>query len=133
MPIYLKNTHLLVGVLGFIVFVLTGQYMDRVHDHLVGMADGPRMLMRTAHLYIMLASLANLCLAAYAGKGGPSVMQWLISIALLLSPLCMTLEFFFGTRDVNTMRPYAYFSLLSLFGAGVILVLRETYLKLRGR
>lgn len=48
-----------------VAFVLTGQYMDRVHDHLVGMPDGPRMLYRTRHLFILLTGLVHLGLGAY--------------------------------------------------------------------
>jgi hypothetical protein len=57
--------HLIFGALLFAVFVLTGQYMDRYYDHLRGMADGPRMLMRSRHIYIFLAAMLNLGLGAY--------------------------------------------------------------------
>lgn len=57
--------HLIFGALLFVVFVLTGQYMDIYHNHLEGVADGPRMLWRSRHIYILLAAMLNLGLGAY--------------------------------------------------------------------
>src|ERR1043165_8916326 len=42
----MKRFHLIFGLVMLVVFLLTGQYMDRVHEHLRNMADGPRMLYR---------------------------------------------------------------------------------------
>ena len=61
----MKKFHLVFGVLVIIVFVLTGQYMDRYHEHLRGMADGPRMLFRSRHIFILLSGLLHLGLGAY--------------------------------------------------------------------
>ena len=60
--------HLSFGLLMFVVFLLTGQYMDRYHNHLEGMEDGLRMLMRSRHIYILLAGLLNLGLGAYYAR-----------------------------------------------------------------
>lgn len=60
--------HFWIGVGGMCVFALTGQYMDRVLDHLVGMSDGPRMLYRSAHIYILLASMMNLIYGIIFGR-----------------------------------------------------------------
>ena len=53
----LRSLHLVAGILGLLLFVLQGQYMDHVHDHLAGMEDGPRMMFRSSHIYLLLASL----------------------------------------------------------------------------
>ena len=37
------RTHLIVGMLGLVVFVLQGQYMDLVHNHLADIEGGPRI------------------------------------------------------------------------------------------
>jgi hypothetical protein len=39
--------------------------MDRVHNHLQGMADGPRMLYRTRHIYILFSALVHLGIGSY--------------------------------------------------------------------
>jgi len=61
----MKRFHLIFGLVVLIVFLLTGQYMDRYLNHLEGMPDGPRMLYRTRHIFILLAALLNLGLGTY--------------------------------------------------------------------
>ena len=92
-----KPIHLAFGLLGLIAFVLTGQYMAMFLGGLGGMADGPRLLYRTSHLYLMWASLVNLLVGAYfsaaAGRGA-RMAQSFASVLLLLSPLLMLTGFF---------------------------------------
>lgn len=57
--------HLAVAALGVLLFLATGQYMHRELDHLRGMADTPRILYRSAHIYILFAALLNGALGAY--------------------------------------------------------------------
>ena len=57
--------HLLAGTAGLLAFLATGLYMDRSLAHLVGMADGPRALYRSAHIYLLFAALLNLVLGSY--------------------------------------------------------------------
>jgi hypothetical protein len=61
----LKRAHFTVGAIGLAAFLATGQFMDRRLAHLVGMADGPRALYRSAHIYILFSALLNLLLGAY--------------------------------------------------------------------
>jgi hypothetical protein len=61
----MKRFHQLFGILVIIVFLLTGQYMDIYLGHLEGMPDGPRMLYRSRHIYILLAGLLNIGIGAY--------------------------------------------------------------------
>ncbi|PYS34066.1 MAG: hypothetical protein DMF75_07580 [Acidobacteria bacterium] len=43
----MKNVHLIFGIFVLIVFLLTGQYMDKYYNHMVGVPDGIRLLYRT--------------------------------------------------------------------------------------
>ena len=61
----MKRFHQLFGISVVIVFLLTGQYMDNYLGHLEGMPDGPRMLYRSRHIYILLAGLLNIGIGAY--------------------------------------------------------------------
>lgn len=61
----MKRFHLIFGLLAVIAFLLTGQYMDRYFNHLEGMPDGPRMLYRTRHIFILLSGLLSLGIGAY--------------------------------------------------------------------
>ena len=89
--------HIIFGALAVVVFLLTGQYMDRLLDHLRGMPDGPRMLYRSRHIYILLAGLLNLGLGTYfAGAHRPwrRGLQLLGSV-LLVAATCLLVAAFF--------------------------------------
>ena len=61
----MRKLHLIFGILVLIVFLLTGQYMDKFHNHLVGMPDGPRLLYRTRHIFILLSGLTHVGIGLY--------------------------------------------------------------------
>jgi hypothetical protein len=82
----LRWLHVLVGVTGVFIFLNTGQYMDKQLDHLRGMDLGPRALYRSAHIYILFASLLHLMLGAYL-KQANGIIQIAIQIAASLMML----------------------------------------------
>jgi hypothetical protein len=61
----MRRFHLICGIAALFAFILSGQYTDKAYGHLRGMADAPRMLFRSRHIYILLASLLNLSLGTY--------------------------------------------------------------------
>ena len=89
----LQRIHLIAGLLGLVAFLLTGLFMDRRLDHLVGMPDGPRALYRSGHIYILFSALLNLLLGVYLttpASRAARVVQYLGS-ALLLGALFLLL------------------------------------------
>ena len=93
----MRRFHLWLGALLFVVFVLTGQYMDKVHAHLVGMPDGPRMLYRTRHIFILLTALLHLGIGAYVTARATRLLracQW-IGSALIALAGCFFIAGFF--------------------------------------
>ena len=126
----LRKIHLYVGVAGLIVFALQGQYMDRVHDHLANMADAPRMLYRSSHIYFLLVSVLNIVLGVYLKDGAQVVrpaVQWVVSGVVLLAPVVLLAGFFLEPGMAELMRPYTRPALYALFGTGVILSLLEIF------
>ena len=119
----MQRLHFWVGFLGLIGFLLTGQYMDRVYDHLQGMPNATRMLFRSTHIYILLASVINLVLGVYLRPPDPrhkKVMQTLASLLVLASPCLLVLAFFTEPQMANLARPYSRLALYSLFGSAVV-------------
>ena len=119
----IKPLHLIVGVAGIVAFVLTGQYMGIFLNGLTGMPDGPRLLYRSAHLYLMWSSLLNLVVGFYfvaAASKGVRVAQSIASALLLVGPPLMLAAFFIESPTNNfdrTLSGWAnYFAL-----AGTIL------------
>jgi len=88
----MKRAHLIFGILVVLAFLLTGQYMDKFHNHLAGMPDGPRLLYRTRHIFILLAGLLNLGSGAYFTY---RIQAWRRTVQLIGSLLIFTASFLF--------------------------------------
>ena len=80
----MRRLHLWIGMIGVVAFILTGQYMDRRLGHLAGMADLPRMLYRSAHIYLLLGSLLNLVLGLYLVDSSSGWRRWVGRVGSLL-------------------------------------------------
>jgi len=116
--------HVVFGLLVVVTFVLTGQYMDRLHEHLRGMADGQRMLYRSRHIYILLAGLLNLGLGTYLQlrpARWQRVLQLLGSV-LIVAATCMLVAAFFREPPLADLQhtPLSYYGLHAIL-AGTLL------------
>src|SRR5829696_8592786 len=92
----MRRLHLWIGLTGMVAFILTGQYMDRWLGHLAGVADLPRMLYRSAHIYLLLGSLLNLVLGLYQVEAGDGWRRWVGrggSILLAIAPVLFLTAF----------------------------------------
>ena len=78
-----RNFHLVIGGLGLLIFVLQGQYMT----HALGvehLPDAPRMMYRSAHIYLLLACVANVSVGYYLiPSTAVNYLQRLIGVILL--------------------------------------------------
>jgi hypothetical protein len=102
----MKRFHLIFGLIVAVVFLLTGQYMDRVHHHLMYMADGPRMLYRTRHIFILMSGLLHIGIGSYfsyrPGKGRRAC-QIVGSVFITIASVLFTIGFFYepGLQELN--------------------------------
>ncbi|HSJ65055.1 MAG TPA: hypothetical protein VK922_14280 [Gemmatimonadaceae bacterium] len=106
----MRRLHLVVGAIALVVFLATGIYMDQVHAHLVGMADAPRLLYRSAHIYLLFAALVNLLLGAYLREAERGWRRWLQragSVALLATPFLFLAAFALEPGLSGLLRPWA--------------------------
>ncbi len=119
----MKKGHLIVGAIGLIAFVLTGQYMHWHFNHLQGMADGPRLMYRTAHIYILWAALLNLVLGLYVQPMENKVrrrIQQAGSLAIMISVALVAISFFTDSQNVTLWRGWARMGIyLALAGAAL--------------
>ena len=88
----MKKIHLIFGVFVVVAFLLTGQYMDKLYNHMVGVPDAQRLLFRTRHIFILLAGLLNLGIGAYFTY---RVDTWRRTVQLLGSLLIIVASFLF--------------------------------------
>jgi DMSO reductase anchor subunit len=120
----LRQVHLWMGLVALVVFLATGQYMDRWHDHLRTMEVTPRMLFRSNHIYLMWSGLLNLLLGLYFQPCRSRWMMWLQSlgsILILAGPLLLTWAFFSEAwLPVGLLRPYAKPAIYIAFGGTLV-------------
>jgi hypothetical protein len=104
----MKLFHVIFGLLVVVVFLLTGQYMDRFHNHLQGMADGPRMLYRTRHIFILLSGLLHIGIGSYFyARLHPwlRAVQILGSLFITLASVLFIIAFFYEPKLTNLQAP----------------------------
>jgi magnesium-transporting ATPase (P-type) len=110
----MKQFHLWFGLAIVVIFLLTGQYMEYVHNR--ELPDGPRMLYRSRHIYLLLTGLINLGLGTYFNiqpHGWRRIMQTIGSILIVLAPFLLLAGFFYepsrGTAR-TTIAPLGIFA-----------------------
>ena len=118
-----RTVHLLIGTAGLIAFLLTGQYMRWVHNGLQGMSDGPRLFLRSAHIYLLWSSLLNVVLGCYLIRLQPGWLrhtQSFASLAIAVGPLLLCTSFFLEPHNSNLLRPIGQLAIFLAFGAVLV-------------
>jgi len=106
-----------------IVFLLTGQYMNRYYNHMVGVPDGIRLLYRTRHIFILLSGLTNLGIAAYftyRDEFWRRALQMVGSGLTFLSSSLFIVAFFYEPGLGNLRTPLSHWGTYCI-AAGVLL------------
>jgi len=126
-----RNLHLLIGGVGLVLFMLQGQYMARILG-VEMLPDAARMMYRSAHIYLLMACVANIGAGYFMTSIAPvSHLQRLIGIILLLAPALFIWSFFTESTSVTLDRPIAKTGLYLLFGTAVLLLLDDVYRRIR--
>jgi hypothetical protein len=119
----MKKCHLIFGACIVLAFLLTGQYMDKFYDHLVGMPDGPRLLYRTRHIFILLAGLLNLAMGAYIKyrmETWRRTIQLLGSLLIIAASFLFLIAFFYEPNLSNLHTPLSHWGTYTI-ATGVLL------------
>ena len=119
----MKRFHLIFGLIVVVVFLLTGQYMDRYYQHLMYMADGPRMLYRTRHIFILMAGLLHLGIGTYFSYGATAArraLQVIGSIFITVAPVLFTIGFFYEPHLEELHAPLSLVGMI-LIAVGTLL------------
>jgi len=126
-----RNLHLLIGGVGLVLFMLQGQYMARILG-VEMLPDAARMMYRSAHIYLLMACVANISAGYFMTPVAPvSHLQRLIGIILLLAPALFIWSFFAESTSATLDRPIAKTGLYLLFGTAVLLLLDDVYRRIR--
>ena len=128
----MKKLHLVVGILSLIAFVLTGQYLKRVYPGMPGMDDGMRMMLRSRHLYIMLAGAVNTGLGLYlvdAGGGWRRTLQRIGSVLIAVAPAVLIAAFFIEPGRGGAGARIGPPGLIAIFGGMVLHLISNARLR----
>ena|SRR5437868_12323481 len=107
----MKKVHLIFGACVIVGFLLTGQYMDKFYNHMVGVPDGPRLLYRTRHIFILLSGLLNLVIGAYFTyriQTWRRTMQLLGSLLIFIASFLFFIAFFYEPHFSNLHTPLSH-------------------------
>jgi len=111
----LARLHLAVGVLMLLLFLGSGQYMRHVLE-VSAMSDVPRLMHRSAHLYLFFTAVANVALGLYAAPG--ALRGWWVGVCstlLVLAPFMMAGSFLLESTLPTVERPLAFYGALATF------------------
>jgi hypothetical protein len=125
----MRKLHFIMGILGILAFIGTGQYMDITLKQMQGMDDGVRMLYRSAHIYILLAAFPNIILSIASINLPFRWQQVFLSWLCLLMPVMMVLEFFYGEKDLEAHRDYVFYSVLGILICSGCLIFSKLVMK----
>ena len=110
----MKRIHFVFGLVLVLVFLLTGQYMEYVHNRTL--PDGVRVLYRSRHIYLLLNALINITLGLYVQYGSSGwrrSLQIIGSVLILIAPAFLLAGFFYEPpRGANQtiIAPYGIFA-----------------------
>jgi hypothetical protein len=114
----MKAAHRIVGLVGVATFLATGAYMRRYYPGMDGLDGGTRMLFRSRHIYLLLASLLNLGLGTYyrpfAGMWR-RLSQVAGSCLILAAPPLLAAAFFREAPRSDLDRPFTNPAIFGLF------------------
>jgi hypothetical protein len=109
----MARLHLIFGIVVFVVFLVTGRLMRWDFPDKDAISQEFRLLMRSRHIYILLASLVHIVLGVYLQMRRetlPKTVQIFASVLLFAGALLLIYAFFYETYTTR------HFSDLSRFG-----------------
>jgi hypothetical protein len=119
----MKRFHLIFGLVMLVAFLLTGQYMDRFHEHLRNMGDGPRMLYRTRHIFILFSGLLHFGIGTYFSYRLAAQRRMLQIVGSLLATVASVLfiiAFFYEPQLTHLYAPLSKAGVI-MTASGVLL------------
>jgi len=119
----LARSHLLVGAVTLVAFLISGAYM-RGHDPpLAVLEPGPHLMFTSRHIYILAAALMNLVLGAYlrpTATRAARAVQWAGSLLLLLAAGLLLAAFVVEPVAGRYRTPVSAYGLYSLFAGSLL-------------
>lgn len=122
MNIFIQG-HFIIGVVFFVLFLLTGAYMIVNFPELYVGREEVRMMYRATHIYILMSALMNLmagCYLFYAKHESFIFLRKVSSVLILITPILFFIAFIFEPPDYLIDRPISFWAVIFMV-AGVTL------------
>ena len=119
----MKLLHQIIGIIVVVIFLLTGQYMELYYPRMDEVDDGMRMMLRSRHIYILLAGLVNIGVGAYFSyrtKLWRRILQGVGSTLIIIAPFLLILAFFYEPRLANLQMTLTLPGIVSLFTGALL-------------
>lgn len=103
----MRKLHVVVGLAGIVAFLGTGIFMRAGFPELYSADEALRYIYRANHVYVLLASLANLALGVHLASGHTRWRAKLSaagSVLALASPVVLFFAFVFETSEASPDR-----------------------------
>jgi hypothetical protein len=117
-----RRAHLIIGWLGFVVFLGTGLFMRMRFPDVYADDEALRYIYRANHVYVLLASLVNIVLGMYYNVSDRPWRVWagrIGSVLVVASPIILVFAFFIEAPNVTPERVLTLIGVIAL-GAGVL-------------
>ena len=119
----MKWFHLIFGVLLFVVFTQTGEYMRADFPDKEAISQELRVLMRSRHIYILFSALIHLALGAYfttRARVPARILQYSGSALLIAASVLLVWAFITETYSLQHYSDISRYGIyLSLAGVGL--------------
>jgi len=116
----MRRVHVIVGVATVAAFLLSGQMLRLHHPPVRTMADGPRMMLISRHIYLLGAGLVNLALGLYLrweNVGWRRHLQMAGCVLVAIAPLALAIAFLVAPEHgVEGRSWWAAYGWFALFG-----------------
>jgi hypothetical protein len=116
----MRRLHLTFGLLGVLLFLLTGQFMRHHTPPMRAVSPDVHMMHVSRHIYLLGAALVNLALGLYVSPLTllrTRTAQQIGSVLVLISPILLTIAFFqepaHGLAGRSWRSSYALYALLA--------------------
>jgi cytosine/uracil/thiamine/allantoin permease len=104
---FMNLLHIILGIVVFIIFLITGQFMDAYFPDKEAMSSDLRLLARSRHIYILFSALIHLTLGLYLRmhpQKWRKIMQLAGSLLLVLGSILLIWAF---TAEVFYTRQFS--------------------------
>jgi hypothetical protein len=116
----IEKVHLIVGLTTVILFSGTGVYLRLHQPPMTQIELGPRILLRSGHIYFLFSGLLNVIAGLRGDSHRSGKLSLIGSILLLMAPILFVIGFFVESTTPNLDRPVTASGIFVAFG-GVFL------------